>query len=85
MSAPEIAMAIERIRREFIRIGLECPKEITLSSPEQGTRFKYMVTADLITYHQTQNPLKDDPAYYEYDWVEVMGVRVRWPIKERRI
>lgn len=68
---------VKTMNHEFAKLGMNMPKEITLRSAEEGARFKMMLAGDAVhTWPFTKACRAPDP---HYEWVEINGVRIRWP------
>ena len=73
----EIADAVHRLRRAFIRAGMKAPVSIELGSHEDKHRFLYVMPRDLVL----AQPRFDKP---HPEWVaNIMGMEVRMPAQWR--
>ena len=69
----EIADAVHRLRRAFIRAGMKAPASIELGSIEDKDRFLHAMPRDLVL----AQPHLDKP---HPEWVaNIMGMEVRMP------
>jgi hypothetical protein len=74
----DIADALHRLRRAFIRHGLNPPVSVELATYEDGERLRYSLPRNLII---TQPTLTDAP---DPRWCcNIVGVELLWPGKWR--
>jgi hypothetical protein len=70
----DIANAILRLRRAFLKHHMEPPKSIELATIDEGHRFRYYMPKDMVMMTPRQ-PSGNDP-----EWVcTIAGMEVRFP------
>ena len=73
----EIADAVYRLQRAFIRAGMKAPVSIELAAIDDSDRFRYTMPRDLVMAQPCMD--KNDP-----EWVaNIMGMEVRMPARWR--
>lgn len=74
----DLANSILRLRRSFVRLGLQPPKAIEVATYEDGMRLKSRTPGDLVRFDPGMGR-HDDP-----EWVgTVCGTELRFPGKWR--
>lgn len=70
----DLANSILRMRRSFVRLGLQPPKAIELASHKDGDRLRCCTPGDLVRFDPGMGR-HDDP-----EWVAtICGTEVRYP------